>query len=106
MQATVRKSQPKIDEIFRHLHEHPEISWKEYDTTRFIQKYTERKRMSYKTFDDCTGIVGEIGEGDLTVAVRADMDALWQNTNGKFCANHSCGHDAHMTMAFGCFVRS
>ena len=101
MQTTFKKSQPEIDEIFKHLHEHPEISWKEYNTTRFIQKYLKESGCRVKTFDDCTGIVGEIDEGDLTVAVRADMDALWQNTNGKFCANHSCGHDAHMTMVLG-----
>ena len=101
MQVTVKKSQPEIDDIFGYLHEHPEISWKEYNTTKFIQKYLEKNGCRIKTFDDCTGIVGEIGEGDLTVAIRADMDALWQNTNGEFCANHSCGHDAHMTMALG-----
>lgn len=28
------------------------------------------------------------------------MDALWQNVNGEWKANHSCGHDAHMTMVF------
>ncbi len=101
MQTTVRKAQPKIDEIFKHLHEHPEISWKEYNTTKFIQKYLKENGCRITTFDDCTGIVGEIGEGNFTVAVRADMDALWQNINGKFCANHSCGHDAHMTIVLG-----
>ncbi len=47
------------------------------------------------------GVVGEIGEGSPVVAVRADIDALWQEVDGVFQANHSCGHDSHMTMALG-----
>ena len=35
------------------------------------------------------------------MAVRADIDALWQEVDGVFQANHSCGHDSHMTMALG-----
>src|SRR5699024_2552228 len=29
------------------------------------------------------------------------IDALWQEVEGEFQANHSCGHDAHMTIAIG-----
>ena len=46
-------------------------------------------------------MVGEIGSGRPVVALRADMDALWQEVDGLFQAHHSCGHDAHMTMVFG-----
>ncbi|BBP86919.1 hypothetical protein BsIDN1_05370 [Bacillus safensis] len=49
-------------------------------------------------------MIGEIGEGAPVVAVRADIDALWQEVDGEFQANHSCGHDAHMTMALGTFM--
>src|SRR5699024_9060917 len=30
-----------------------------------------------------------------------DIDALWQEVNGEYQANHSCGHDGHMTVALG-----
>ena len=33
------------------------------------------------------------------------MDALWQEVDGKFQANHSCGHDAHMTIGLGVFLK-
>jgi|GEM_PF-13964 len=33
------------------------------------------------------------------IALRTDIDALWQQVDGVARANHSCGHDAHMTMA-------
>ncbi|WP_442870369.1 amidohydrolase [Aneurinibacillus sp. Ricciae_BoGa-3] len=45
--------------------------------------------------------MGELGNGSIRVALRADMDALWQEINGKWQAIHSCGHDAHMTLVLG-----
>ncbi len=42
------------------------------------------------------------GRGNPVIAIRADMDALWQEVDGEFKANHSCGHvDAHMTIVMG-----
>lgn len=94
----------KIDETFDYLHSHPELSWKETNTTEYIKKRLEQAGCSVKTFEDCTGVIGDYGDfsGDVPiVAIRADMDALWQEVNGELQANHSCGHDAHMTMVLG-----
>lgn len=91
----------QIFEIFDHLHQHPEVSWKEFKTTQYISNLLEEFGCKVTTFDDCTGVVAEIGEGDFTVGLRADMDSLWQEVNGTWQANHSCGHDAHMTLALG-----
>ncbi|HET7657302.1 MAG TPA: M20 peptidase aminoacylase family protein [Bacillales bacterium] len=91
----------KLDSIFNHLHTHPEVSWNEVNTTKYVEKILEENGCRVKTFDDCTGVIGEIGKGKPVVALRADMDALWQQVNGEFRANHSCGHDAHMTMVLG-----
>ena len=33
------------------------------------------------------------------------MDALWQEVDGEFKANHSCGHDAHMTIVMGVILQ-
>lgn len=94
----------KIDETFDYLHSHPELSWKETNTTEYIKKRLEQAGCSVKTFEDCTGVIGDYGNfsGDVPiVAIRADMDALSQEVNGELQANHSCGHDAHMTMVLG-----
>jgi amidohydrolase len=91
----------RILSIFDHLHKNPEVSWKEYKTTRFIADLLEEWGVPFTTFDDCPGVVAEIGEGPFTVGLRADMDALWQEVEGTWQANHSCGHDAHMTLALG-----
>ncbi|HEU5138788.1 MAG TPA: M20 peptidase aminoacylase family protein [Bacillales bacterium] len=91
----------KLFEMFEHLHSHPEVSWKEVETTIYVERILRENGCRIRKFDDCTGVIGEIGEGRPVVALRADMDALWQQVDGQFQANHSCGHDAHMTMVLG-----
>ncbi|MFT4413719.1 M20 peptidase aminoacylase family protein [Fredinandcohnia humi] len=90
-----------ILDAFYHLHENPEISWEEVNTTAYVKELLERQGCRVRTFSDSTGVIGEIGEGKPVVAVRADIDALWQEVDGEFRANHSCGHDAHMAMVLG-----
>ncbi|MDN4524031.1 M20 peptidase aminoacylase family protein [Fictibacillus fluitans] len=91
----------EVNHAFRYLHSHPEISWEEVGTTEYIRNRLIENGCRVKTLNGITGVVGEIGSGKPVVAIRADMDALWQEVNGCFQANHSCGHDAHMAMVLG-----
>lgn len=91
----------QIGEWFAHFHAHPEISWKEVETTKKIAEILTDMNVQHHTFDDVTGVVAEIGEGNRIIAVRADIDALWQEVDGVFRANHSCGHDANISMVLG-----
>ncbi|MCG7344293.1 amidohydrolase [Sporosarcina sp. ACRSL] len=91
----------QIGEWFAHFHANPEVSWKEVETTKKIAEILTDMKVKHHTFDDVTGVVAEIGEGDQIIAVRADIDALWQEVDGVFRANHSCGHDANMSMVLG-----
>ena len=91
-------------ETFDYLHARPELSWEEVETTTYIRERLEKAGCDVTTFEDCTGVIGDIGNftGDVPIiALRADMDALWQEVDGTLQANHSCGHDAHMTMVLG-----
>lgn len=100
--GTLTKDQ--VMSTFEHLHANPELSWEEFETTKFIQQRLEEAGCLVTVFDDCTGVIGDIGNfsGDVPViALRADMDALWQEVDGALKANHSCGHDAHMTVVLG-----
>ncbi|MGG0286743.1 M20 peptidase aminoacylase family protein [Peribacillus butanolivorans] len=101
---SIEKLRPRIIEIFDHLHSHPETSWNEVNTTAFISNVLKENQCSVKKFKDCTGVIGEIGNGSFTVGLRSDIDALWQEVHGAFQANHSCGHDGHMTLALGVFL--
>lgn len=94
----------EILEWFTHFHENPEISWKEYNTTEKIASILDGLGVAYSRFDDVTGLVAEIGSGKKVIAVRADIDALWQEVGGEWKANHSCGHDANISMVLGAMM--
>ncbi|WP_175986886.1 amidohydrolase [Bacillus sp. Marseille-Q1617] len=89
---------------FDHFHANPEVSWKEYETTDKIAGILDELDVSYRRFPDVTGLIAEIGEGVEVTAVRADIDALWQEVDGVMKANHSCGHDANISMVLGALL--
>jgi amidohydrolase len=93
--------------IRRHLHAHPELSFKEFQTAAFIAQQLSDWGISFRTGVAGTGIVAHI-EGmhpkSRTIALRADMDALpIQEAHQKPYASlnpgvmHACGHDVHTT---------
>lgn len=88
-------------ETFEYLHLHPEPSWQEVETTKYIAERLREFGLRPVAFEDMTGLYVDIGEGIPRVGLRTDIDSLWQEVDGKFKANHSCGHDGHMTMALG-----
>lgn len=94
----------EIYQWFDHFHKYPEVSWKEFETTKKIASILDELNVSYRLLGDVPGLIAEIGTGDEIVAVRADIDALWQEVDGKWQANHSCGHDANITMVLGALL--
>jgi amidohydrolase len=96
----VTEHEDLIKSTYQHLHINAEVSWKEVETTKFLCTQLENLGIKYETFDDHTGVIGYWGnqEDGPTIGVRADIDALFQLVDGVWKANHSCGHDAHMTM--------
>ena len=94
----------QILQWFDHFHKYPEVSWKEYETTNKLAEILDELKVPYRRFDDVTGLLAEIGEGEEVIAVRADIDALWQEVDGVYRANHSCGHDANISMVLGALL--
>ena len=94
----------------RHLHAHPELSFKEYNTSDFIKKQLNEIGLSWTAMAD-TGIVALIcGEIPSTrvVALRADMDALAiiEANDVDYASRnkgvmHACGHDVHTSSLLG-----
>src|ERR1700744_5834689 len=94
----------------RHLHWHPELSFREVETSAFIAKKLDEMGLQYQRMAD-NGLVALIkGQkpSDRVVALRADMDALpileandvlyrSQNTG----VMHACGHDVHTSSLLG-----
>lgn len=91
------------DEIVRtyeELHQLAEPSWHEEKTAKYLRDRLEAAGMSVTRFSDHYGFYAEIpGDSPEVVALRADMDALVQEVDGVVRPNHSCGHDAHSTLA-------
>lgn len=96
--------------IRQHLHAHPELSYKEFETSKYIQDKLREYRISFE-IKATTGVVGIIEGKNPTsriVALRGDMDALpiteenevpYKSTN--IGVMHACGHDVHTTCLLG-----
>lgn len=63
MKNVIQEIRPKVMEIFEYLHLHPEISWKEVQTTEYITNFFKSYGCKVTTFDECTGVVAETGDG-------------------------------------------
>ena len=97
--------------VRRHLHQHPELSCEEVETSRFICGKLEEYGIPFRGGIAETGIVALIhgkNPGKACIGLRADMDALpiieenqvpyKSSVPGKM---HACGHDVHMACLLG-----
>ncbi len=102
----------------RDLHAHPELSNREFRTSKIIAQHLKSLGMEVKTGVAHTGVVGFL-KGDFpgpTIALRADMDALpvTEQVDLEFASKeqaqyrgetvgvmHACGHDTHVAMLMG-----
>ncbi|NEP14327.1 MAG: amidohydrolase [Symploca sp. SIO2C1] len=101
---------PRLIEIRRHIHSHPELSGEEYQTAAYIAGVLSSCGIVVQEAVGKTGVIGELvgRTDDRLVALRTDMDALPINerTNLEFCSRqpgvmHACGHDVHTTLGLG-----
>jgi amidohydrolase len=101
----------EIVAIRRHLHQHPELSFQEFETSKFIQQTLTDWGIEFKSGYVNTGIValvkGKNPEKKI-IALRADIDALpiLEENNLPFASQnkgvmHACGHDAHTASLLG-----
>jgi amidohydrolase len=98
----------------RHLHAHPELSMKEFNTASFIAGILKDSNIPFEEGIAETGIIAMIegnGSNGKTIALRADMDALpilekneveYRSVNEGVM--HACGHDVHMSVVLGASV--
>jgi hippurate hydrolase len=99
-----------LTSIRHHLHAHPELSFKEYETSNFIAGQLNEWDIPFEKIAG-TGIVGIIEGKDpsyKTIALRADIDALpiKEENNVEYKSKndgvmHACGHDVHTTCLLG-----
>ncbi|EPT8929982.1 M20 family metallopeptidase [Listeria innocua] len=101
----LQERKDEITQIRRHLHEHPELSFHEAETAKFIQDFYKGKDVEVATeVGNGHAVVVTIkgGKPGKTIALRADFDALpiEEQTDLPFKSKnpgvmHACGHDGH-----------
>jgi len=104
---------PKIKGYREHLHQHPELSYKEFETMAFVSERLSELGIPHETKVGGTGVVGII-RNDLhpkeaiCVALRADLDALPIHEENEVSYRslrpgvmHACGHDFHTAALLG-----
>ncbi|MEO6612139.1 MAG: M20 family metallopeptidase [Chitinophagaceae bacterium] len=114
MQARIKtlakKYAPDFIEVRRYLHAHPELSYQEFETSRYVQGKLKELGIPFE-IKATTGVVGLIkgkNPDKRIIALRADMDALpikeendipYKSKNEGVM--HACGHDVHTTCLLG-----
>ena len=90
----------RIQAAYDALHAMPEIGHNEWRTSAWLAEKIQAAGFTTITGIGGTGIVATLKgkEPGITVALRADMDALVHTLDGKEVCVHSCGHDAHCSM--------
>lgn len=99
----------EVIDLRRWLHQHPELSHQEVQTTAAIREQMLGLGLTERPAGTPTGAVFTLegGRPGRTVLVRADIDGLpVQEQSGlsyssENDAMHACGHDGHAAMAFG-----
>ncbi|MEQ9621118.1 M20 family metallopeptidase [Coleofasciculus chthonoplastes] len=101
---------PRLIEIRRHIHGHPELSGQEYQTAAYVAGVLSSCGIVVQEGIGKTGVIGELvgGTDERLVAIRTDMDALpiteaapLEFASRKMGIMHACGHDVHTTVGLG-----
>lgn len=113
IKESVAAAAEKARELRHHFHKHPELPWKEVETTARIAAELEARGIAVvkKGFGGVqSGLIAEI-KGDLpgpVLAIRADIDALpvCEDPSLELKSEvegvmHACGHDAHAAILIG-----
>jgi amidohydrolase len=101
----------EIVEIRRHIHQHPEIAFQEFETAKYICSKLDEFGIKFETGIAQTGTIGWIygkNPEKKLIALRADIDALpiIEENDIEYCSvnkgtMHACGHDAHTACLLG-----
>ena len=112
IQELSKKIFDKVNAYREHLHSNPELSYKEYNTAKFVSEKLADIGIESTSIGG-TGVMALIsgeqhGDNDKCIALRADLDALpiqeenevsYKSKNDGVM--HACGHDVHTSILLG-----
>ncbi len=118
LEPLIDKVESKVIDWRRHFHQHPELSNREFETSKLIAEHLESLGIEVKTGVAHTGVVGLLRGGlpGKVIALRADIDALpiTETVDLPFASKatstysgqsvgvmHACGHDTHTAILMG-----
>lgn len=111
IKALSEKYSKEVVELRRHLHQHPELSYQEFNTVKYVAKQLRSFGIEPTEGIATTGLIAEIkgrNPEKKSIALRADMDALpileandvpYKSQNPGVM--HACGHDVHTSSLLG-----
>ncbi|MEB3173632.1 MAG: M20 family metallopeptidase [Cyanobacteriota bacterium] len=111
IKALAQTLTPRLIEIRRHLHAHPELSGQEYQTAAYVAGVLSSCGLRVRESVGKTGVLADLdgqSQKDGLLAIRTDMDALsiTEKAPLDFASRHpgvmhACGHDIHTTLGLG-----
>ena len=118
LQTRAHQEYPRLFELYKHLHTHPELSLHEEKTGQRVADELKEAGLEVTSRVGGHGVVGVLRNGrGPTILVRTDLDALpvKEQTGLPYASNvratddkgaevdvmHACGHDVHMTVWVG-----
>src|SRR5947207_8023395 len=118
LQARANREYPRLFELYKHLHTHPELSLHEEKTGQRVADELKKAGLEVTARVGGHGVVGVLRNGSgPTILVRTDLDALpvkeltglpyasraraVDDTGSEVDVMHACGHDVHMTVFAG-----
>jgi amidohydrolase len=116
--AAVDRTASAMIEVRHQVHQHPELSNREFETSKLVAERLRALGLEVQTGIAHTGVVGILKGGRLgpVVAVRSELDALpvTEDTDLPFKSTvrseyngqpvgvaHACGHDIHIATILG-----
>ncbi len=110
IQQLAKQYHEEFINVRHHLHAHPELSYQEFETSKYIQQQLQQIGIPFE-IKATTGVIGLLkgkNPDKKTIALRADIDALpikeansvsYKSVNEGIM--HACGHDVHTTCLLG-----
>ncbi len=102
---------PQVQSFRHHIHAHPELSFEEHDTARFVSNQLTAWGILHTTSIAGTGVVALVKGKDAAsrcIAIRSELDALpiLEQGNADYRSKndgkmHACGHDVHTSILLG-----
>jgi hippurate hydrolase len=118
VRSLVNQEYPRLFELYKHLHTHPELSLHEEKTGQRVADELKQAGLEVTTRVGGYGVVGVLRNGvGPTILIRTDLDALpvkeqtglpyassvrtMDDKGNEVDVMHACGHDVHMSVFVG-----